>query len=406
MLHKLRRNFIITTMSIISVFLVLGLIMLNVLFTTIGRQQNVSTLTMVIQNYGQIMANPEPNRQDDAYDFDSKSLDPSAIYLNFLDEEGEFTHWIVLDEDSTAPENLTQTMEKELLTYAGRYDTVGDYLYVFDEGKDFGVVAVMDTAESSEALLSDRLWQSSLVISLLLLVLLFPICVFLARFVTQAAEKSFERQKQFISDAGHELKTPLSIISVNANVLEKEVGHNRHLGFIQGEITRMHTLISQLLTLAKVETETPKDIKSHFSLSDLLFQAALPFESLAFEKEIVYHMDIPESISYTGYEEELRKVFSILLDNAFKYTSGTVTLALKSQGKHKEICVYNTGPAIDPQDLPHLFERFYRCDKSRTDTEGYGLGLAIAQSIVEQHEGSISVHSPYKEGVLLKVILP
>lgn len=145
-----------------------------------------------------------------------------------------------------------------------------------------------------------------------------------------------------------------------------------------------------------------------FSLSEVVYQATLPFESLAFEQDIRYTTDIQENCSFCGDPERIRQVAGILLDNAFKYcrSDGEVSLQLRQEGRHLVLEVYNTGPGIAPEDLPHIFERFYRCDKARTSNGSYGLGLAIARAAVEAAGGKISVESEYGHWSRFRVTLP
>ena len=253
-----------------------------------------------------------------------------------------------------------------------------------------------------------HLLRVSLSVSLPVLLFLFCISILLSRYAISPAVNALKRQKQFISDAGHELKTPLSTITVNAAVLASELGPNKYMDCIQYETQRMDVLVRQLLDVACLDDAEPVERREVFSLSEVVYQATLPFESLAFEQDIRYTTDIQENCSFCGDPERIRQVAGILLDNAFKYcrSGGEVSLQLRQEGRHLVLEVYNTGPGIAPEDLPHIFERFYRCDKARTGNGSYGLGLAIARAAVEAAGGKISVESEYGHWSRFRVTLP
>lgn len=228
--------------------------------------------------------------------------------------------------------------------------------------------------------------------------ILLCISLFLSKYVTKPAAEALEREKQFISDASHELKTPVAAIILNAQAMSATEKQSKHLQIIISEAERMSRLIKRLLTLAYADEYNSTRDKAQFSLSDCCEEMALPFESTAFENHISYNYNIRENIQFNGIEEDIKQVVSILLDNAFKYTpnGGVVTVTLDMQGHKPVLIVKNTGDGISPEELPHIFERFYRRDKSRNnELNSFGLGLAIAHSIVKAHNGSIKVNSHY-----------
>ncbi len=407
MIKQLRQQFIWYTMGILLLFFVVIMCLLNVLFNVLGYHQNISLLrqlTLVPWAEAPVLSEDlEANHP--ARDVLNNKMDISPIYIANITPDGTVGNWMTLNGDMEPSQALVETIETALLSNTDQAQRVGNYLYAVGEQPGGIYVAVMDTANSVESAMIQRLYLLSLLICLVCLILLYPICYYLSRWVTRPTEKAFVQQKQFVSDAGHELKTPLSIISINANVLQSQMGHSKHMDYIQSEIKRMHHLISQLLTLARMEGNPMEQMKTSFSLSDAIFQVALPFESIAFEKRIAFDMDIDEEITTLGHQEQIAQVAIILLDNAFKYTKDTVRISLKKQGKHKVLEVYNNGAPINQEDLPHIFQRFYRCDKSRTSAQGYGLGLSIAKTIVDAHHGTISVHSADTQGVCFRVVL-
>ena len=225
---------------------------------------------------------------------------------------------------------------------------------------------------------------------------MFFASILLARWAIKPVENTLEEQRRFISDASHELKTPLTVINTNADVLKSEIGENKWLGYIQSEAARMSKLVGDLLELSRMNHGGGLYEKKRFSLSGAVLGAVLPFESVVFEAHKNLDTDIEDNIFYTGDENRIKQLVVILLDNAIKNTfdGGTITVTLAGSEVKPRISVRNEGEGIDEKDIPHIFERFYRCDDSRTrGTGGFGLGLAIARDIVTQHGGRLTVVS-------------
>lgn len=254
-----------------------------------------------------------------------------------------------------------------------------------------------------------RMIFRSVAIGIFVIFFLFLVSIGLSRWLTFPVIQTLESQKQFISDASHELKTPLTVISSNADLLEKEIGSNTRLKYIRQETARMNHLVQEMLTLVRMDNH--KNVyrsKITFSLSRTLMGIVLPFESVAFEHGISLDTQIEENLNFHGREEEFQQLLSILIDNAIRYTParGTITVTARQQHRKIYISVANTGEAIPPQIQEKIFDRFFRADESRENQEGHhGLGLAIAHSIVTQYHGKISVEC--KDGVTtFQVIIP
>ena len=222
-------------------------------------------------------------------------------------------------------------------------------------------------------------------------------------------QQSFERQKQFVWDASHEFKTPLAVISANAEVLAGEIGENEYLGYIQSEVRRTDRLVQNLLTLARMDKGTVTAQMARFDLSNALMEVALPFESTVFEAGRTLDTDIPEGVFVKGDREMLQQLTVILLSNALKYSGegGTIKLSLSQKGHGCRISVYNTGPGIAPENLERIFDRFYREDLSHSsEVAGNGLGLAIARNIAQAHKGHIRAESHFGRDATFIVTLP
>lgn len=217
------------------------------------------------------------------------------------------------------------------------------------------------------------------------------------RIVRPVAE-SYEKQKRFITDAGHELKTPLTIISADTDLAEMEWGENQWLTDIRRQAQRLTGLTNDLIYLSRMEEDQPKLQRIEFPVSDVVEEMAQAFQGPARSQEKELSVSVQPMLSYTGDEKAMRQLVSILLDNALKYSppGGKIALCLEKRNKTLQLTVSNTAAVpVEKEQLEHLFDRFYRADQSRnTQTGGYGLGLSIAKSIVAAHKGKIRAESP------------
>jgi two-component system, OmpR family, sensor histidine kinase CiaH len=233
------------------------------------------------------------------------------------------------------------------------------------------------------------------------LIFLLLISIYLTNKTIKPIKETFEKQKQFIANASHELKTPLTIIRTNTSLVLSNKSltvesQSKWLNYINNQIERMSELLDEMLSLAKLDTNRGLNEFVVFNLSKLLNNILLTFEAVIFENKIELESNIEEDISIKGDKESIKKVFIILLDNAIKYTnkSGKIDVELKQEKNKIKLKVKNTGEGIKKEDINKIFERFYRVDTSRArETGGYGLGLSIAKSMVESHNGKIYAES-------------
>ena len=232
----------------------------------------------------------------------------------------------------------------------------------------------------------------------------------LARWATRPVERAWRQQRQFLSDASHELKTPLTVILSNAELLSaipQEERPARWTDNILSESQRMKRLVEEMLTLARADHMAQPAVLAEVSLSDIAGDCALAFEPVAFEagKPLEYH--VAEGVTVPGDGDKLRRLVSILLDNAVKYGAegGTITLALEKTERQARLTVSNPGEPIPAEQLSRLFERFYRADASRGEKSGFGLGLSIAAVIAQEHRGTLKAESG-REGTRFVFTLP
>lgn len=238
-------------------------------------------------------------------------------------------------------------------------------------------------------------------------ILVFTIITFFSNKIVQPISVSYEKQKRFITDAGHEIKTPLTIIKADADVLEMEFGESEWLEDIRKQAQRLTALTNDLVYLARMEESSDSLQMIEFPFSDVVSETASSFQALAQTQGKKFLCRIQPMLSFTGNEKAIQHLIIILLDNALKYSpaGGTVSLILEKQNKTLLLSVTNTTEApIPPESLPLLFDRFYRIDSSRsTQTGGHGIGLSVAQAIVTAHNGKIQANA--KDDPSLQIII-
>lgn len=271
-------------------------------------------------------------------------------------------------------------------------------------------VAFADTSSTSSW---ESLAVSLLIAAIAILVVFFVISFFLSNWALRPVKEAWESQKQFVADASHELKTPLTVILANNSILLKHsqdsiASQSQWIESTQVEAQNMQGLVNEMLELAQVESRAAIE-HSMLDFSDLVDGIALQFESVAFERGCEYRENVKEGLLVDGDESRLRKAVSTLIENALKYVDekGVVTITLSANDRKSILEISNTGTAISKEDIPHIFDRFYRTDKARTSgTGGYGLGLAIAREIAREHNGDITCESNEKAGTVFTMTLP
>lgn len=275
----------------------------------------------------------------------------------------------------------------------------------------YGIVLLDITAQHGILI---NLVYTFIVVGLGMLIVIFFISRYFANRSIAPVKEAFEKQKQFIADASHELKTPLSIIHTNADVLLAN-SHDtiedqlKWIYYIKSEAERMSKLTNDLLYLAQIDDGRSQMIFTKFNLSEIVENAILTMESIIFERNLELEYEIAPNLMIRGNPEQIKQVVMNLLDNAIKYTNpkGTIKLNLAKQHNEAVLSVFNTGEGIPPSQIDKIFDRFYRTDPSRSSKHGgYGLGLAIAKSIIEQHKGKIYARSIPKESTTFYVKLP
>lgn len=281
-----------------------------------------------------------------------------------------------------------------------------DYRYLVHREPSGTTVLFLNSSVHLQVMTSLLLVSSA--IGLTSLFLVFWLVVFFSRYAIRPYARNIERQKQFITDAGHELKTPITSISTSADIAAMEHEGDEWIANIQKQAERLARLVGDLVALSRLDEEMPFPEKSKFSLSDAAWEAAEPFAVLARANRKQYSQAIQESVDFYGDRSSIQKIISILLDNAVKYSDegGQIRLDVFYRHGKTYIQVFNTFHLTDTSDLDRLFDRFYRMDESRSvHSGGTGIGLSMALAIAEIHGGKITVKSPSGKTICFKVIL-
>ena len=409
MIRKLRRKFVLTNMLLVA--LVLLMVFAALVASNYQRLANQSRTAL---RAALLWSDEGPDRFEFAAGppEEASRVSMVPVFTVTLDENGEAAEVMGGGNVSVSSE----TVEWAVALAQGEEGVIPelDLRYLRETGPD----------GETRIAFADRGWERStlwsmvgsfLLVGALALGAFFLISLLLSGLALRPAERAWEQQRRFVADASHELKTPLTVILTNTGILlrhpEQTVAQQRKwVEYIREEAQRMRELVEDLLFLARHDAGRDQAPAQTVDLAELLWSALLPFEPVAFEQGVTLESGIQSGVTVRGRSEELRRLAAILLDNAVKYAGpqGQVRVAL-ARGEKGGACltVRNTGPAIPPEHLEHLFERFYRADNSRARSSGgYGLGLAIAKSIVDSHRGTITVQSREEEGTCFTVRLP
>lgn len=347
--------------------------------------------------------NAPPARPDGESTLNAWNIaDLSNYYIVRLNDDGSVASVESDRTDLYNDEQISLTVT-EILGTGNTFGRYGNYYYL----RQNNLLVVLDaTIDLNNA---DNFLHTAEIIALIQTVLLSVGAGFLIHRLVKPVDEAVEKQKQFVWDASHELKTPLAVISANADVLSGEIGENQSLYYIQSEVERTDSLVKNLLSLARMEKSGEKEKHERINLSETLLSVALPFEGVVFEKGKQFETDIPDDVYCIGNAEKIKELTMILLSNALKYSDegGKIRLSLSKHGEKRLVSVYNTGEAIPQEAQKKLFDRFYRVDSSRNrELGGNGLGLSIAKAIADEHHARIDVSSEAGSGTTFTVVFP
>ncbi|WBB30086.1 sensor histidine kinase [Parvimonas micra] len=391
MFSKSRKKIILSIMSsIIILFAVTLSVILLASFREI-RQKNLDMLERYVENYS--IDNKEKNRNNKDLELEKNPNKNSDYQLSTFYSVAISNNGSVLAVDNGNKElynndELTQ-IAKSILDekkYSGRTSNLS---YVVRDKNGYTLVAFMDNTVSEAGLRT--MLRYVLIVGFTSIIGMFLISLPLSKRIIKPLEENDRKQKQFISDASHELKTPVAIIGTNTELLSREIGNNEWLENIKYENERMGILIKQLLDLSHAEDVIVS--MENINFSRIILGEILAFESFAFEKEKEFIIDIDEDVYLIGNQIQLKQLVSIILDNAIRHSSGkNININLKSKNNTIELNFINDSYEIPQEKLNHIFDRFYRVDEVRNSEDlHYGIGLSIAKAIIEKHGGNIEV---------------
>lgn len=395
-MEKLRKKTFYIIFGIITSFIFLALLFLNIqsyqteynsIKTNLSRMDNILTST--------IRPNDIIIGKDTENSLNNKMIMDYNFYTLLLDKNNNIIHKISHSEN-TLNQNILEKANK-ILNKADQDEIKINCLYLNKIAYNLKVeefLIIVDTSLSSTRLI--KILISSITIFLLCEILIYYVSKKITDWLTMPVEESFNKQKEFIANASHELKTPLAVIMASTDCIEVNKENEKWINNLQRESERMNNLITRLLDLSKSENGIDKENYTINSLSKIVEKTTLTFESLAFENNVTIESNIEKNIMFNCSEPDIEELISIILDNAIKhsYKDSIVTVNLYKAKNDIIIDIINNGEEIPKEDYEKIFERFYRRDKSRNRSSNrYGLGLAIAKNIVTNHSGQIKAFS-------------
>lgn len=421
MITRLRRNFILVAMC--STFAVLAVIVgtLNLVSYQNVKERADNVLQILVENDGGF---PQPN------------------FKNHADAESQEDGSFIKSDKMMGMKGVSEETPYETRFFSVKLDENGEVLSV-----DTGKIAAVQTSDAAS--FAEKIWESgkvsgfyrsyryrmvseanenlivfvdtskelsgfrtlavtSVSVSAAGLLAVFLLVLFFSKMVFRPVAAGYEKQKQFITDASHELKTPLTIISANVEVLEMESGESSWTKSIHNQITRLTALVEQMVKLSRMDEDNKLQSPVNFSLSDAVRETAELFLPTVKNAEKTLEIETGSDYIYLGDEKLIRQMVSLLVDNAVKYSSekGQIRVNLQQKGRHFQLSVWNTVESMKEGNLDILFERFYRLDASRNSgTGGSGIGLSIVKAIAEAHKGKVSAVSADGKSFEIKVLL-
>ena len=396
MIKKLNQRIFLLIMVSLSI-IILGTI---ILFAVLNYSNTINTTTFMLDRFMGEEPKKSPDERADDYKIKSETT-INGVY-NFLVQDS-----IIVQSSNPSNDKIINEYALKIAKKNTEKGIIGRYIYRVRKIKPNTVRITFVENEDTISHIK-TIYIVSSIIAIASLFTIYKLAKKVSKMIVKPVEETFEKQKQFISDASHELKTPLAVIEANSDVLENEIGKNKWIDYIQNETESMNNLINELLLLAKIENvDNVKEYKQ-LNLSKEVEIILSMFESMAYEKQVIIKSKINENITMNGNKEDIEHIVSTLTDNAIKHTEAQKEVVVELKKEKNEIIleVKNMGDLIPEEEREKIFERFYRIDKSRNRNEKrYGLGLAIAKSTIEKYNGKIEVF--YKDNyTVFRVTIP
>jgi len=403
MIRKMQRKFVLLSMSSFLLVLIVIISAINIVnFHAVTREAD-ELLSILSENKGAFP--PNPGKFGDRL---PSGMSPEIPYESryFSVTFNRKTGALVQVETS----RIVSVSTGQAIDYAEDVLSRGDFhgftdrfRYLLRSEEAFTRITFLDCGRKLDAFYNFLFASTG--ITLIGYLIVFALIAFFSNRIIRPISESYEKQKHFITDAGHEIKTPLTIIHADADVLAMEVGENEWLEDIQKQAKRLSALTNDLVMLSRMEEGENAMVMEEFSVSDGVADAAAAFQTLIQSQEKTLHCQIQPDLTLRGNEKTIGQLVSILLDNAVKYSPerSTITLLLEKQNRAVRLSIHNVSAQyIPPESIPLLFDRFYRADPSRnSQTGGHGIGLSVAKAIVTAHNGKI--HAATEDGHSLQI---
>lgn len=407
MIRKLKIKFIALALTALFVLLAVTVLGMNLLSYTAVVDEADTTLFLLLQNQGAF-----PDYDGGPADWLPPGMSPEVPYEAryfsvVVNHSGaavytETSRIFAVDSETAAQSAQTVTQKNSSQGFVGNYRYIststrmGTLIVFLDCGRELGLYYDFVAFSIGMSLLGYAITA-------------IVICFFAGKFIRPVAE-SYEKQKRFITDAGHEIKTPLTIISANVDVLKMDMGENECLEDIEKQAKRLAGLTNDLVCLARMEESQNSLQMVEFPISEIILDATVPFQALAKTQDKELSYQVQPMLAMRGNDKAISQLVSILLDNAVKYSQkgSRIILNLERQGRKLILTVSNPAAApLTEENLRHIFDRFYRADPSRSsETGGHGTGLSMAHAIVTAHGGKISASSSDGKLFLVTAVFP
>ena len=396
MLNKLKRKFI--SLNIICVTVILTVVFVAVCIVTY-RTERENIIRGLHLAADKIVLSENSIKDEDNSLFGNGEPDFATLTL-FFDENGNVNE-VYTDEEVSEPKPVLFDVAEAIAESDKTEGILWDYSLFFVKssigGRDYASITSAEVLRNNIRTIT----RAAGIILFACLLLFIALSYFLASVAIKPVKETWEGQKRFIADASHDMKTPLTVILANTEIIKSHCGTDeteKWLSSTKSEAERMKRLVDSMLELSSTEVSDERVVLSEINLSEITERTVLQMDAVAFEKSVLIDSDIKKSVTIKGNEDRLTRLLHILIDNGIKYAKGHSTLRISlTKGKRfARLSVTNEGSYINEDDLPRLFERFYRGDKARSGG-GFGLGLAIAKNITESMGGTISAAN--KEGI-------
>ena len=409
MIKKMRQRVILASMLAFFAVIALIGISVNVVNYCVVTKNADNTLEAILRN--------EENRNDIFMPGNPEENPPMQPFMGFQDPEANYmTRFFILRMDKSgvswmgldyiAAINSFDAVEygEKIIDKRADHGYIDDFRYIKSDNKDSAIIVFLNVSREKQSMKS--LLLLTLIVSAVSLAIVFVLVELFAGRAIRPIANNIKMQKQFITDASHELKTPLTSISTSLDVISMEHGEDEWTENIKNQTGRMTKLVSELVTLSRLDEDMPLPNKEQFSLSNLGWEIVEIYEAQAKGKNKKFSAEIEDNIDLYGDKAAVGQLLSVLLDNAIRYSddNGDIRLSIYKKKNKPRIEVFNTCHYDTPPDTNRLFDRFYRPDESRSrETGGTGVGLSIAKAVVTAHGGTISASCPSGETMTIKI---